>query len=144
MIILLVRKLIQHHYAKKLSEFKDNTDERNRIYNEETERRLFYENLENQNKANEKKTQAKLFFLESEKEKQKRKLRETEEILQEREKHAMKLNDVHKEVEKKKEASAAAQKNLNQFWAKQKKEIEANRKGQIDDAKRRLSVTLKG
>ena len=132
------------HYAKKLSEITDDTEERNKKYNEEIERKLFYENLDNQNRLNEKKNQAKLFFFESEKEKQKRKIRESEEILKEREKHAMKLNDVHKEVAKKKEASAVAQKNLNQFWSKQKKELEAKRKGQIDDAKRRLSVTIKG
>ena len=131
-------------YSELISKIKDDTEERNAKYNEEMERKLFKENIEKENKKSQLKSQTLKNFQEYEKEKHAKKLREREAILQERENHINKVNDVHEEVKKKKDASAAAQKNLINFWSKQKKDIQDKRKFEIDDAKRRLSVTLKG
>ena len=133
-----------HSYSELLSKIKDDTEERNLKYNEDVERKLFQENIELENKKSQLKSQTLKNFQEYEKEKHAKKLREREAILLERENHINKVNDVHGEVKKKKEASAAAQKNLINFWSKQKKDIQDKRKFEIDDAKRRLSVTLKG
>ena len=54
------------------------------------------------------------------------------------------LIDVHDEVKKRKEKSAAAQDKLNAFWKHQKTELEDKRRSQIEEDKHRLNVTLKG
>ena len=133
-----------NRYAKTLSEVQDHTDERNRDFNDKLDRKLFEENLAKTNKEMSKRLQEKSNFEEALREKKLRKQKEREALLHERELHAQKLIDVHDEVKKRKEKSAAAQDKLNAFWKHQKTELEDKRRSQIEEDKHRLNVTLKG
>ena len=133
-----------NNYSSTLSKIKDDTEEKILKYNTQLDEKLFYENIERQNKIEAKKIETQNNFIEYEKMKHMRKIKEREEIMLEREQHINKVKDVNDELKQKKEASKAAQNKLNKFWSKQVKDIEDRRRNEIYDAKHRLSVTLRG
>ena len=131
--------------ARTLEEVKaaEDTEEKLRKYNQDLDMKLFQENLELDERENRKKIEKNSWYFEAEKEKEERKLKEKEEILSVREKHAGQVRDVHDELKKKKDASWLAQRKLNKFWANQNKELEEKRRNRITEDKLRLSNTLK-
>ena len=138
------QKIAFNNYSSTLSKIKDDTEEKIFKYNTQLDEKLFYENLDKQNKIEAKKIETQNNFIEYEKMKHMRKIKEREEIMLEREQHINKVKDVNDELKQKKEASKAAQNKLNKFWSKQVKDIEDRRRNEINDAKHRLSVTLSG
>ena len=133
-----------NYYGGILSKIKDDTEERNKIYNDQVERKLFDEQCAQIERDRVKAVEAKAVFEEAQREKALKKQKEKEAILQEREIHVQKLSDVHEKVRKRKEDSEAAQKKLNKFWSNQKKELADKRRSEIEEDKQRLNFTLKG
>ena len=133
-----------NHYGGILSKIKDDTEERNKIYNDQVERRLFDEQCAQIERDRVKAMEAKNVFEEAQREKVLKKQKEKEALLQEREIHVQKLSDVHDQVRKRKESSEAAQKKLNKFWSNQKKELADKRRMEIEEDMQRLNFTLKG
>ena len=133
-----------NYYDGIVSKIRDDTEERNKIYNDQVERKLFDEQCAQIERERVKAMEAKNAFEEAQRENALKKQKEKEAILQEREIHVQKLSDVHEKVRKRKENSEAAQKKLNKFWSNQKKELADKRRSEIEEDKQRLNFTLKG
>ena len=133
-----------NYYDGIVSKIRDDTEERNKIYNDQVERKLFDEQCAQIERERVKAMEAKNAFEEAQRENALKKQKEKEAILQEREIHVQKLSDVHEKVRKRKENSEAAQKKLNKFWSNQKKELADKRSSEIEEDKQRLNFTLKG
>ena len=133
-----------NYYDGIVSTIRDDTEERNKIYNDQVERKLFDEQCAQIERERVKAMEAKNAFEEAQRENALKKQKEKEAILQEREIHVQKLSDVHEKVRKRKENSEAAQKKLNKFWSNQKKELADKRRSEIEEDKQRLNFTLKG
>ena len=133
-----------NYYDGIVSKIRDDTEERNKIYNDQVERKLFDEQCAQIERERVKAMEAKSAFEEAQRETALKKQKEKEAILQEREIHVQKLSDVHEQVRKRKENSEAAQKKLNKFWSNQKKELADKRRSEIEEDKQRLNFTLKG
>ena len=132
-----------NYYEGIVSKIKDDTEERNMRYNDQMERKLFDEQCAKIERDRVKAMETKITFEEAQREKTQKKLKDKEALLQEREIHVQKLNDVHDEVRKRKESSEAAQKKLLKFWSNQKKELTDKRRSEIEDDKQRLNFTLR-